>query len=487
MKKLSNKKILLIRPTFGSTFQITPPLSLGYLASNLKKNGFSDIKIIDGTLHQLSVERAADIIKKEKPFMVGLQVYTGSQNWTKKLVEQIKKHNSIIKIVVGGPHISALKELAMKHIDADYGIIGEGEESLVKLVRIVLVNRVKEYSKIPGLIFKNNLGGFKMSKIPFAQIADLDLLPSPDYELLQIDKYFKYMQGASVPLKGKRPIPILTSRGCPFQCTFCSSRLIFLKKIRYRSVEKVIEELEYLKNRYHIDEFFVSDDNLTLDMARAEKLFDMLIEKKLKLHWRAPNGLRADRLDERLIRKMKESGCYFIGIGVETGSERVMKSIKKSLDLNRVSSVLPLLRKYKILTSGFFMVGQVCEDEQDVKKTLDFLRRSKFDRIQISIYTPYPGSEDFDNLFKVNDTEAYYRNVSNYLDKGEIPTINKALSSEQIHNYQKKMMKSFYLKPGVMLSLLSNFKLSQLQAILNHPSIKRWFKKDHASYLDDVR
>ncbi|MBD3355134.1 radical SAM protein [Candidatus Woesearchaeota archaeon] len=424
-------------------------------------------------------------IIEENPLLVGFQIYTGSQNWTKKLIDLLKKKKPSIKILVGGPHISALKEAAIKHLGADFGIVGEGEEAIVDLVDALLTQEHSLLQNIPGLIYLSE-GKYKTSNINFARIQDLDDLPLPDYELLNITAYFKHMQGATVPLRGKRPVPILTSRGCPFQCTFCSSRLVFLKKIRYRSVENVVKELEYLKQNYDIDEFFVTDDNLTLDMNRAENLFDILIEKDLNLHWRAPNGLRADRLNEDLVKKMKESGCYFVGIGVETGSTKIMSCIKKSLDLKQVSKIVPILKRNNVLVSGFFMVGLPYETEGDIKKTIEFIKHSRFDRIQVSIYTPYPGSEDFDNLFDINDPEKYPENIRNYLYNGHIPKINKEITYKQIHRYQKKMLRSFYFRPSIALNIISRLKFSQVKAILNHPFIRRWFDRDHASYLMDV-
>lgn len=482
-----NDKIILLRPTYGSKFQITPPISLGCLASNLRKNCFNNLVFIDGTLNQYTPEQAAQIIIHENPKIIGVQIYTGAQSWTREMIRILRSKNSEIIIVAGGPHISALKEIALEHISADYGIVGEGEESFALLCNKLITNHNRiEFSEIPGLIYKKDKKYFQ-SKIPFARLSDLDSFPGPDYGLLKIENYFEYMEGATVPLKGKRPVPIITSRGCPYNCTFCSSSLIFSKRIRYRAVEKVVEELEFLKKNYNIDEFFVTDDNLTLDMERAEKFFDLLIEKNLNLFWRAPNGLRADRLSEPLIAKMKKSGCYFVGIGVETGSPEMMKAIKKSLDLNIIQNVTALLKKHKILSSGFFMVGLPLEKEEDAQKTVDFIKKSNFDRIQVATYSPYPGSEDFDNLFDKRNEKEYKKLIHNYLYKGEIPKITKYLSYSQVHDYQKKMINAFYFRPRTLFSLLRNLKFSQLKAILSHPLIRRWFDNKHDRYLEDIK
>lgn len=488
-KTNKNTTILFIRPTLITQFAISPPLSVGYLAASLKKEGFDNLSFIDGTLHQYAPHHILELIKNDIPDFISIQVYSGSQQWTKDLIELLHENNILSHTIVGGPHISALKKIAVKHINADYGVIGEGEEVLPKLLNLIINHRDEQIDNISGIIYKKS-NEYKVSKIPFAKVDDINSIPIPMWDLMEPNKYFASLRtgSATLPPKGSRIVNILTSRGCPYNCTFCASGITSLKKIRYRNINNIIQELEYLKNKYDIDEFWITDDNLTMNLERATDFCNLLIEKQLNLHWRAPNGLRVDRLTEELIRKMKESGCYSVGLGVETGSPSTMKKIKKNLDLPKVDEIIHMFKKNKILTCGFFIVGLPFETEEDINQTIDFALKSKFDRIQVSIFTPYPGSEEFENVFgKTVSDDEYLKRIDAYLHKSKMPIINQNLSNLEIHALQKKMLTKYYLKPEIIMSMVLNFRLNQIFGILKHPIVKRWFNKKSDVFTKDIK
>lgn len=488
-KKNNTSKILFLRPTFEATLAVSPPFSLGYLAASLRKEGFDNLRFIDGSLYQYSPDNVMELLKTDVPDFICIQVYSGSQQWVKQFIELLHNNGIFSHTIVGGPHISALKELAMEHLNADYGIIGEGEEVLPKLIRsIINLDGQDSFNNIAGLIYKKG-NGYIISSIPFARVEDINSIPIPLWGLMEPEKCFESIRtgSATLPPKGARIVTVLTSRGCPYNCTFCSSGITSQKKIKYRNVENIIQELEYLKNTYDIDEFWITDDNFTMNIERATKFCDLLIKKKMNLHWRAPNGLRIDRLTEELIRKMKTSGCYSVGLGVETGSQTNMKKIKKNLDLAKVNEILPIFKRNKILTCGFFIVGFPFETEEDVEKTIDFAVKSKFDRIQVSIFIPYPGSEDFENVFGKNiSEEEYTKCVKEYLYESKMPIINKNMSNDKVHSLQKKMLTKFYFRPSIILSMILNFQLNQVSGILKHPTVKRWFTRDSDAFIKDV-
>lgn len=472
-------KVCLIRPTVASRFQITAPLSLGYLSASLKKNGYNDIYLIDGTLHLLSIDDTINMIKKNGiTDVIGIQVYTGSQKWTRDFVLKAKEEFPQSKIVVGGPHISSLKGFALEFIGADYGVLGEGEDSIVDFVKFV-EGKINSPYDVDGLIFKEG-SSFIHAKNMYGFLKNADDIPIPDWELLKPYEYFEYMESATMPLRGKKPIVILTSRGCPYQCTFCSSGLTNQRKMRYRSPENIVDEIEFLQKKYKIDEVFFTDDNLTMNLRRAEKIFDLMIERDIKVHWRAPNGLRVDRLSESLIEKMSKSGCYYVGLGIESGSEIVLKSIKKKLNLEKVASAVNLLHKYNIQTTGFFICGLIGENEEDINETLNFAKKVNFDRVQIGVYIPYPGSEDFNNLTYRKSLDEYRQIIMNFQENEELPKW-RDIPLEKLLKLQQKFILKFYLRPKVILSMLMKIRISQIKAFLNHPWIKSWFTKKEKS------
>lgn len=470
-------KIALIRPTVAGKFQIVPPISLGYLASSLRKNGYSNIHLVDGSFEQYTAKDAVSATIEKNPDLIGIQVYSGSQNWAREFCCKYHKNGGQSPIIVGGPHITALQDLAMEHIGADFGCIGEGEGMLVKLADHLSGKKKHNFEDIEGLIYKEN-NIYKNSKIPFARVDDLDNHPYPAWDLMPIEKYAKSMEGATTHLKGKKPAIVLSSRGCPFQCTFCSTGLVYIKKFRARSPKVVVDEIEYLIKKYGADEIIFSDDNLTLDLDRAEKIFDLILERKLKFHWRAPNGLRIDCLTEKIVEKMKKTGCYSVGLGIETGDKELMKKIKKNLNLDIVYDITELFNKYKILSSGFFIVGMPDETEETYRKTVDFALKLPLKRIQVSIFTPQPGAEEFDRIFRKENRKAFVKNIKNYLYNEKIPKFLKYLTSQQVHKYQKEFLRKFYLRPKIVWSLTRHVNFSQIKAAYNHPFIQRWFDKD---------
>jgi len=287
-------KILLVRPDQGSDFQITPPLGLGYIAASLKRQG-----------HEVVLLDAAAVARTDvhSPDVVFIQVYTGSEEWAKRYILGYKIYVPRPRIIVGGHHVTATCDM----LGADYGYNCEGES-------------VHFYDD----------GSPHSNLVPI----DPNDIPVPDWELLQPQRYWPYMQSANIPLKGKRPIPIISSRGCPYKCTFCASHVVAGRKFRPREVSNIIEEIKHLQWRYDCDEIWFSDDNLTFDYNRAISLFKAMIP--LGIHWRAPNGIRVDRLTADMPKLMKESACYMVGLGVESGSPEILASIKKGILLHDV-------------------------------------------------------------------------------------------------------------------------------------------------------
>jgi radical SAM superfamily enzyme YgiQ (UPF0313 family) len=254
--------------------------------------------------------------------------------------------------------------------------------------------------------------------------------------------------------------------------------------MRYRTPRNIVDEIKHLRDRHGVDEIFFVDDNLTMSLPRAEQIFDLLIEEKVGVHWRAPNGIRIDRLTDPMIEKMARSGGYYLGVGVETGNPDVMRRIKKHLDLKLVKDRVRKLRKKKIAVSGFFMCGLIDETEEEMEDTLRFALSIPFDRAQMSNYIPYPGSEDFDTIFQSNDPAEFEKRVMEFQRNDTIPPF-PSVSLEKSIAFQKRFIKRFYLRPRILWSMLAHFRLSQLKAILNHPWIRRWFDRK-ATWYDNV-
>ena len=238
--------------------------------------------------------------------------------------------------------------------------------------------------------------------------------------------------------------------------------------MRFRSPRSVVDEIKMLRTTYGVDEVFFSDDNITMDMDRAAELFAIMTKELPGLHWRAPNGIRIDRITAGLALLMAGSGCYYVGVGVETGNTGMMSKIKKNLDLGKVDAAVRMLRTFGIATSGFFMCGMLGETREMVEDSIRFACSVPFDRIQVSNYIPYPGSEDFDSVF--TDTDSILR----FQHSGHIPAHDGMMSLDDAVALQKRFIRSFYMRPSTMWSLAKGMRTSQLRAMLRHPMFGRW-------------
>lgn len=484
MVKIKFMKIVLIRPKTPSRFALTFPLSLGYLASAVRSSGHQVI-LEDAALFASSPKESFAKYQNEDVDVFGIQVLSGMHHWAREFVEMVRAEMPKSQVVIGGPHITCLNELALEHIGADFAIMGEGEYVFPQLLEIIKHGKADSFKRVPGLIYRDG-NSLKRSDISYSLIEDIDDLPFPAWDLSPPQRYEKFCSGATQSLKGKRLAPILTSRGCPYQCTFCSSPFLSGRKIRFRSPDEIVREVRCLVDDFGVDEIAFSDDNFTMLIERAEEICDKLIAAQLNIPWRLPNGVRVDRLSDALIEKMARSGCYGVGLGVETGDPEMVKLVNKKLDLNKVRSVVQRFRDYQIQTSGFFIVGFPDDTVETIERTIDFALSCDFDRVQVSVFTPYPGSVLFEQVFRGADGKQDNDLVKSYLNERSIPRINPHLDNSEIHILQKKFIKKYYFRPKVIWSFIRNFRFSQMIAVTRHPLVSRWFRRDQSVWTGDV-
>lgn len=462
--------VLFIKPGRGAHSNF--PHQYAALGSYVKQLGHRT-SFYDASLNSETPEEVINKIDFRDADVICISIYTGWQKWASDFTKLIKKYNTNIRIIVGGPHISALKEYAVEHIGADYGIAGEGEIPLGRILECL--NDVNKAKNIPGVIYKEG-SAYKFNLAFLERVKNLDDLPIPDYNLIRPEEYFHTYLGASVARKKYRSVQTITSRGCPFQCTFCATNCTWENKFTFLSPERVVEEAEYLINGYGIKEIWFGDDGFTMNKQRVMQLCELILKKDIKFLWRLPNGVRLESLDEEIVSIMKRAGCYMMGIGIESGSPEILKKIKKRLDLDLVNEKVLILKKYNILTSGFFIFGFPEETEENLKETKKFIIKSPLKRMQISVFAPYPGSEDFDNIFGKNDFHNYISNIRRYLYEDYVPDFLKYLDVDTIQKYYRDTYISFYLKPSVITSLIKNITKRQIKDILMHPSFKSIFK-----------
>lgn len=419
------EKILLIQPPYDilriepKTAQ--PPLGLAYLGAVLEKD--YEVKILDAVAEGYENEQFIDRnfkryglsfsdikteIEKFNPDVVGVSCLFSTQaENSHRVVRLAKEVNPNIITLFGGAHPSALPELVMEDKNVDFAIIGEGEYTTRDLLRVVEAG--SGFSGLDGLAFRENGNVRILPKTSY--IEDIDKLPFPARHLLSVEKYFKINTPMGTTTRRMPNTCVSTSRGCPANCIFCSIHTVWGRRYRTRTPESVIGEIELLKSKYGVKELQFYDDNLTLDKTRALRIFDEMIEKRLNLLWTTPNGVAIWALDEELLAKMRESGCYKISLGIESGDDYVLhRIIQKPLELKKVKPVIDFCRELGMGIDAFFVVGFPGETREQMKKTLSFARKLKVDNLNITIATPHPGTR----LYEICQRENYLKPNFNF-------------------------------------------------------------------------
>jgi len=397
---MNTKRILLVKPPFYRLMKSHfngLDLGLAYIAAVLNKNGF-EVRIYntdyvaDGKLASLEElfdnykvykeaindeknaiwQEVKEKIRKFNPDVLGISMFTGAYKSAKIVARLAKEVNPEMKIAVGGPHptLSPVETL-VKNSEFDYAVRGEGEYAFLELAEGVLLEQINGLSyRKDGNIINNPEREF---------IDNLDELPFPARNL--------FIDGNN----GVDLSNIATGRGCPYACKFCASPKLWKRKARLRSPDNVIAELEELVNKYGQKTISFVDDTFTLKRDRTVEICNKIIEKKLNIAWRCDT--RADRLDEDLIILMKKAGCICIKIGVESGSERMLKWMQKFETKDQIRKAVKLIKKHGISLTTYFMAGFPTETNDDLRQTIDFAKELESDYYSLGIVSPYYGTD----------------------------------------------------------------------------------------------
>jgi anaerobic magnesium-protoporphyrin IX monomethyl ester cyclase len=386
-------KVLLINPpqTFypGSEQPAgNLPIGLMYIAAVLQK---ADVKVeildafMAGTFRKtgdaLNVGMPFEQIKQEieakTPDIIGISgPFTCQIENALKLSNLAKEVNPKILTVMGGPHVTLVPQQFLEEAkNVDVAVIGEGEYTMLEVVQAF--EGKKQLSQVQGIAYRQNGRVVVNPSRPF--IENLDKLPYPAYDLVDIEQY---LSPKSIGYRSfqDRAISMITSRGCPFDCCFCAVHLHMGQKFRAHSSEYVLSHIQYVVDKFKVKNIFFEDDNLTLDIKRFEAICDGIIERKIKISWETPNGVRADCLNMELLKKMKRSGVSSIFVGVESGDQNVLdKVICKSLDLKRVVEFAKDAKQIGLKTGAFYIIGFPGETKENMQRTVDFALKLKRD------------------------------------------------------------------------------------------------------------
>ncbi len=363
-----------------------PPLGLLYVAGYLEKNTNHNITVVDSQVEKLNYNALSTRIRSIEPDVAGLTAMTMTLIDVIKTIQVIKKVNNNIKIVLGGPHVHLFPEETINLKNVDFLVLGEGEETFKELLDFI--NDKTKLKNIPGLVFKDN-GKVTNTGIRPA-IKNLDGIPFPARHLVPYKKYSSLLSTGSVVTT------IFTSRGCPFQCSFCD-RPHLGKSFRARSSNNVVDELEECVNM-GIHDFLFYDDTFTIKRERVLEICNEIINRKLDIAWDIRT--RIDVVNEEMLKHLKKAGCQGIHYGIEAGSERILKVLQKGITIEQAKQVFGLTRKHKIPILAYFMIGNPDETREDIYTTFEVMKALNPDYVHLTILTPFPGTKIYLNGLK---------------------------------------------------------------------------------------
>ncbi len=427
---------------------VEPPLGIGYLAAIAEENNVS-CKIIDANVLRIKADDLFSEIKKYKPKIIGISLNLYSYQVALKLADKIKEFFSQIDIILGGPTPSSMPFKTINACKADAVVIGEGEETF----REIIDKYKKEkplFKDVNGLVYKDR--GKIVKNNPREFIRDINQIPFPAYHLFPDLSIYKSRARKSPTA------PLLTSRGCPYQCVFCSKD-VFKNVCRMRSPENVIREIDMLVKRYGVKQIDILDDNFTMNKKRTERILDLIAERNYDLIFNLQSGARIENLDSGIISKMRRAKIWKVSIGIESGDCLILKQVKKRLDLNRALEIAHMIKKAGIELYGFFMIGLPGDTAESMQKTIDFAINMDPDIANFCITIPFPGTELYDRvknegkfLIALDDgiNTGFYANEVFY----EIGNMDKKV----VLKYYRKAIKDFYFRPHKILRLLTRIK-----------------------------
>lgn len=384
-------RILLISPPSSSYLGAArPPQNLGYLAEALLSSGFH-YDILDMRFRG-SPKQLTGKIEWFQPDLIGISMVSLEYRKTYELIQMIKARYPHMGIAAGGPHVTVLREKVLEGCPSiDFGVVHDGEETLVELCRGVPLDR------IDGLVHRNPEGiVFNGNRTPQ---PDLDKVAFPTYQGFELDQYI-------------REIPINSSRGCPLECVFCPNKMM-TRKFRPRSPAHVADEIEYwYKRSFRVFNF--DDDNFTLLRDRVLKLCDEIEKRGLSdAEFRCSNGLRADRVDRTLLKRMKEVGFHYIAFGVDGGNDRMLRANKKGENLRQIESAIKTACDLGYDVKLFCIFGMPTETRDDVLDSFRLVQKYPVRRVILNNPIPYPGTELFDII---NEKNAFIKTPEVYLN-----------------------------------------------------------------------
>ncbi len=446
-------RVLIAVPPMKSSSQ-PPQLGVGYLASVLRNEGHR-IELLHCDAMRIKPAALVERILKDKPDVVGFTVVTMAYPVVRKLCIELRARGFGGEIILGGNHVTALPDLALRQTGATAVVRHEGEVSTPDLINALEVGR--PLSEVKGISYMRD--GVTRSTQRCKAIPDLDSIPFPAWDL---------MPPASFPhaphqlFAREFPVaPITTSRGCPFTCTYCASQGLWGRTWRHRSLDNVMAEIDLLVNKYGVRELHFEDDEFLAKEERILDLCDRLTRADYGIVWSLPNGVRTNAITDRLAKAMARSGCYEVGLGIDAPFKHQQIRVKKKRSEGAAERAINTIQKYGIEVRGFWILGHDVDEESDVERQIEYILSLPTEFGAFGVSAPLPGSPDFEAFKRTLDLDEFdWRRIS-YFKALDTPNISR----DRLQELLRSLVLRFYMRPKQLKALLRRIKPQQARFI----------------------
>ena len=419
----------------------SPPLGLLYIASYIREHDHIPI-IFDLTALNWSLQTAVESTLSLNPDVVGVTAKTININNANRIAEKLKASGYTKPIVLGGAHVTAEPVMTLTMFKSiDYGVIGEGEVTFLEMLE--KMQQEQTLDDVKGVAWRKNENQIIVNP-PRGLIMDLDTLPLPAWDLLA--NFPNGYPHSALETKRLPAASIITSRGCPYQCTFCD-RAIFGSRVRQHSPEYTLRMIRYLKGTYGIRDLMMLDDNFILDKKKLFVVCDALVREKMDISWYCMGHARI-MTDDRL-EKIKEAGCWFIEMGIESGCDRILKSIKKNTTKAEIAEAVRRARRAGLKVKGNFIFGFPTETKGSLEETIQFATSIGLNYFQQNFLTLWPGCE----LASYGEESRHAEKDWSKLAHQRVTYVPNGLSEEDLIQASKDAFRRFYLRPRVILEI----------------------------------
>jgi radical SAM superfamily enzyme YgiQ (UPF0313 family) len=412
------------------------PMFLAYTAAVLEKNGYN-VHVIDAVARGMNFDDVKNEVTKYDPRLIMIETSTPSINFDVETARILKSQKGDFVLAMAGPHATVFAtELLKEHEFIDVIIHGEYEYTMLDLANAI--REGKAINKVKGISFRENRRVAQTEKRPF--IENLDELPFPAQHYFRLEDYSQ--------IETRKSIRILSSRGCPFHCVYCLwPDVMYGHKFRGRSAKNVVDEIEYVIEKYDVQEIDFDDDTFTLSRKRVIDICNEINNRGLKIRWRCMG--RVDTVDREMMQTMKNAGCYQICFGVESGVQKILDNAKKNITIEQIKKAFGDTKEIGLETYGTFTFGLPGETQKTIEETIKFAKELDPDIVQFSIVTPYPGTQYYDMLnekgfIKTNDWSRYDGTCKAVFQ-------NNNICPDDLEKAVHKAWVTFYFRPTYIL------------------------------------